>query len=82
MSRQIENQCIDCGLHCIGNACRYRNVVVDYCDDCGDEGARYRIDSDDLCEDCVKARIKEAFDDLTLSEQAEAVDIDLSEIND
>lgn len=82
MSRRIENHCVDCGLPCLDSSCPYRNVPVDYCDDCGDEGAKYRSDGDDLCEDCAKARIKEAFDDLTLSEQAEAVGIDLSEIND
>lgn len=82
MSRRIENHCVDCGLPCLGSSCPYRNVPVDYCDGCGDEGAKYRSDGDDLCEDCAKARIKEAFDDLTLSEQAEAVGVDLSEIND
>lgn len=82
MSRRIENHCVDCGLPCIGDSCPCRNVVVDYCDDCGDLGAKYRIDGDDLCDDCVKARLKDAFDDLILSEQAELVDIDLREIND
>ena len=82
MSRRIENHCVDCGLPCLGSSCPYRNAPVDYCDDCGDEGAKYRSDGDDLCEDCAKARINDAFDDLTLSEQAEAVGVDLSEIND
>ena len=82
MSKKIENHCVDCGLPCIGNLCPFRNVSVYYCDECGDEGAEYKLDGNDLCEDCAKERVKEAFDDLALSEQAEAVGIDLSEIND
>jgi hypothetical protein len=82
MSRRFESQCINCGLHCIGLACPYYRVPVDYCEDCGDSDAKYRIDGEDLCEDCVKERLKEAFNDLTLFEQAKAVDVSLSEIND
>lgn len=82
MSRKYENQCVDCGLPCLGNSCRYRNVPVDYCDECGSEYAEYRIDGEDLCEDCVKEQIRDAFNDLTLSEQAELLDIDLDTIDD
>lgn len=82
MSRKYENQCVDCGLPCLGNSCPYRNVPVDYCDECGNEYAEYRIDGEDLCEDCVKEQIRDAFNDLTLSEQAELLDIDLDTIDD
>lgn len=81
MSRRIENHCVDCGLPCVGNLCAYRNVSVDYCDDCGEE-AEYCVDGEDLCETCTEKRIREVFDDLTLSEKAEAMNIDLSRIND
>lgn len=81
MSRRIENQCVNCGLPCLGCACPHRNVSVDYCDDCGEEGAEYRIDRDDLCENCAEQRIKDAFDSLTLSEKAKAVDIDFGKIH-
>lgn len=79
--RRIENHCVDCGLPCLENSCPYRNVSVYYCDECGEEGAEYRIDNDDLCGGCVEQRIKEAFNELTLSEKAKAVDINLNEIN-
>lgn len=82
MSRRIENQCVDCGLPCLGSSCPNRNVPVDYCDDCGNEGAEYHIDGADLCESCAEKRINDAFEELMLSEKAEAVGIDLSEIND
>lgn len=82
MSRIIENRCVDCGLPCLGNACPYRNVSTDYCDYCFGNKAKYRIGNRDICEDCASKIIKETFDDLSLLEQAEAVDIDLGEIND
>lgn len=82
MGKMIENHCVDCGLPCIGDSCPYRNVLVYYCDDCGCDRAKYYIDGNDICEDCAKERIIDAFDDLTLSEQAKAVGVDLSEIDD
>lgn len=83
MSRRYENQCVDCELPCLGNSCPFKNVPVDDCDGCDERGtAEYKIDGDDLCEECTKFRIKEAFDDLTLFEQAELLDMDLKRIND
>ncbi len=82
MSRKIENQCVDCGLPCLGNSCPYRNVPVDYCDDCGDEGAEYRLDNEDLCKECAEERIRQSFDELSLLEQADALNISLSRIDD
>lgn len=79
---KTENQCVDCGLPCLGSACRYRNVRVSYCDRCGDEGADYRIDGEDYCEDCAKKYIQEAFDDLSLMEQADILDIDVQSTED
>lgn len=78
---RIENECVDCGLPCLGNSCPYRNVLVYYCDVCGGEGADYTIDGEDYCEDCAKEYMKDAFDDLTLSEQAEVLNIDMHSID-
>lgn len=80
--RKIENHCVNCDLPCNSSVCSYRDVIVDYCDECEDEVARYRIENDDLCEHCAELRIKEIFSDLTLLEQADAVNINLKEIND
>lgn len=81
--RKYENQCVGCPreMGCLGSACPYVNVPVDYCDDCGSEGAEYRIDGEDYCEDCATKYMKSVFDDLTLSEMAEAVEVDLSKID-
>lgn len=81
MSRRIENHCVDCGLPCLGSSCPYRKVPVDYCDQCDGEGAEYRIDGEDYCEDCVKEYLQEVFDDLTISEKAEALEVNLSTID-
>ena len=31
---KIENDCVGCGLPCLGSACPYREVPYFYCDDC------------------------------------------------
>jgi hypothetical protein len=53
MQRTI-NECVDCGLPCLGNLCPNRNVVSYYCDMCGgfiqDEVHKY--EDMDLCDVC------------------------------
>lgn len=78
--RTIENHCVSCGLPCLGNTCPYRRVKVYYCDICGNENAEYTIDGEDYCEECAKDYIKDAFDELTLLEQAEILDIRIETI--
>lgn len=54
------NECVDCGLPCIGSACPYRNVKRLYCDDCKDEyDELYEFDGEELCIDCIKKAIDE-----------------------
>lgn len=54
MGMRFENQCVDCGLPCLGDACRYRNVPVYFCDKCGDEiNDVYELDGQELCADCL-----------------------------
>lgn len=77
MSKKLENHCVGCGLPCMGRVCYYQNFSTYYCDNCEDGEAKYRIDGEDLCEKCTKLIIKEAFDNLTLSEQAEILGINL-----
>ncbi len=79
--KRTENHCVDCGLPCLGRSCPYSHITVCYCDICGDEGAEYTIDGEDYCEECAKEYLKDTFNDLTLSEQAEALNIDLISID-
>lgn len=54
-----ENECVGCGLHCLGDSCPNRNVRRLYCDHCGDEvDELYRyFDDTELCEECVKEKV-------------------------
>lgn len=78
---KYENHCCDCAVPaypCIGDSCPRMNVPVYYCDcyDC-DNHAEYDIDGDHYCKDCAKTYLKEVFDDLTLSEQAVVLNVDI-----
>ena len=57
---KIENHCVDCGLPCLGDSCRNRNVEVHYCDKCDEElphdGIYETDDGEELCESCLKER--------------------------
>ena len=78
---RYENHCCDCavaGYPCVGNNCPYISVPTPYCDCCdNDVYAKYDIEGEHHCEDCEKKYLKEVFEDLTLSEQAEILDINM-----
>ena len=52
---KIEDECVCCGLPCLGSSCPNRNVKRYYCDECGEEvDTLYRYDDGtELCEDCL-----------------------------
>lgn len=50
---KCENECVSCGLPCLGDICPYRNVVRYYCDRCGSEEKLYHYDNEELCEECL-----------------------------
>ena len=51
---RIENDCVDCGLPCMGDGCRYRNVPHIYCDNCKNECDEvYDVGGEHMCEDCL-----------------------------
>ena len=54
---KVENECVDCGLPCIGSSCPYMNVTRYYCDDCEDETTLYEYDDQELCADCILKRL-------------------------
>ena len=51
---KIENECVDCGLPCLGSSCPYRNVIRYYCDRCGEETTLYHFENEELCIGCIK----------------------------
>lgn len=54
-----ENECVDCGLPCLGSSCPNRNVIRIYCDKCGEEGKIYHYDGEHLCIDCIEEALEE-----------------------
>ena len=62
---KIKNECVGCGLPCIGSACPHRNVIRCFCDKCKEEvdpGDLYEVDDVDLCEDCLKLMFKKEIE--------------------
>ena len=80
--KKHENFCVDCPteLGCYGSGCPYTKVPVYYCDNCGNDHAEYNIDGEDLCEHCAELYLQDAFDDLTVTEKAEALQIEIKDI--
>lgn len=58
---RIEDDCVHCGLPCLGNDCEYANVEHYYCDNCGDDvGGEdlYSYDGEELCWECLVKKTK------------------------
>lgn len=51
--KKKENECVSCGLPCLGNSCPNRNVIRFYCDRCGEEEILYHYDGEELCQHCL-----------------------------
>ena len=78
-----EDHCVGCPkeMGCIGSAGMYKDVPVYYCDNCdGDVYADYRIDGIDMCEECAEKYLNDAFEDNTIIEKAEILDIEIERI--
>lgn len=53
------DDCVDCGLPCLGSSCPNKNVPQYYCDNCGDEiNDVYELNGQELCADCLLAACK------------------------
>lgn len=51
--RETTNECVGCGLPCMGSTCPHRNVTRFYCDKCHDETTLYEYEGQELCLDCI-----------------------------
>jgi hypothetical protein len=49
-----QNECVDCGLSCLGASCPNRNVERYYCDECGESAEVNEICGMDLCDKCAE----------------------------
>lgn len=51
---RFENDCVDCGLPCLGEGCPNRNVRHFYCDNCKSEVTKLFVYKDEQwCEECI-----------------------------
>ena len=49
------DECVSCGLPCLGDSCPNRNVKHLICDRCGEEiDEAWIVDGEHLCEDWLK----------------------------
>lgn len=55
---KTENECVDCGLPCMGDSCPNRKVTRYYCDKCKEEATIYHYDGEELCIDCIAGRLE------------------------
>lgn len=56
---RYENDCVSCGLPCLGDSCPNRHVKHLYCDRCDDECEKlYDYDGEQLCLDCLLDNFK------------------------
>lgn len=52
--KYYSNDCVDCGLPCLGAACKYNNVPHFKCDYCGEEDVKlYEYGNCEICEECL-----------------------------
>lgn len=56
--KRTECECVDCGLPCIREGCRYYRVTRYYCDECGDETQLFEFEGEELCIYCIERRLK------------------------
>lgn len=80
--RVIEDNCVGCPeeLGCLGEACPYRHMHIDYCDICGDDLAECKIDNQDMCEECAKEYLLDVFNNLTIDEKADVLEVEFKYI--
>ena len=59
MSKEWRNDCVSCGLPCLGDACQYRHVPYLICDDCESEyeDKLYILYGQELCSDCIESSL-------------------------
>ena len=58
MAKVYENDCVDCGLPCLGDSCPHRNVPHYYCDECDEERPLYHFDGQELCIECIENKLE------------------------
>lgn len=80
------SECVDCGLPCLGRACKYNEVERTLCDFCleynnEENDAEYSLDGVDLCYECLMEAIIEYIkDELTIDEIKDKLGLNIERI--
>lgn len=75
---KLENNCVNCGLHCLGKDCKNVDVPTHYCDYCNKQVlAEYKIEEDDFCKKCANDYLQNLFNDLTIQDRAKVLELTL-----
>lgn len=78
---KYENECVNCGLPCVGSACSYYKVPHYYCDNCHDETNNlHNFDGRQLCDYCLERIVDDMWIDMSLEEKAQLLDEDFSDV--
>lgn len=56
--KRTENECVNCGLPCLGMGCPYANVTRFYCDKCGEEEQLYYFNDGEYCLNCIEEKLE------------------------
>ena len=67
--KKIENECVECGLPCLGDSCPYKEVIRFYCDRCEEEETLYHYGNEELCKECLLEELLEEFEIVEGSER-------------
>lgn len=62
--KRNENECVDCGLPCLGSACPLKHVSHYYCDHCNTElkpEELYMAGDEEWCIDCILDNLEKAY---------------------
>lgn len=59
--KTTSDECVDCGLSCMGSRCPNKNVVRYYCDECGEEEILYKYDDRELCIKCIENSLERVY---------------------
>lgn len=55
---KYENDCVDCGLPCMGKSCPMKDVPHFYCDECKDEKNLFHFEGEELCIECIENKLE------------------------
>lgn len=80
---KYEDECVGCApeLGCTAPWCDRLSVERYYCDKCGAAADYVLDDGEELCEDCAATELDAQWNDLSLDEKADLLDVALKRLD-